>query len=367
MTLPEPRPDIGLMEGYHSPQVDVEVRLNTNESPFPPPPEAVERALERARTVAWNRYPDRSATTLRRAIGALEGIDPDGVLVANGSNEILQTILMTYAGPGRSVLVFEPTYMMHSHIAKVIGSTVLVGARDESLRIDRDDALARIAADRPDVVFVCSPNNPSGTVEPRELIVDLLAAVEAVGGLLVVDEAYSQFASWSAATMIGPDVPLVVTRTYSKTWSMAGARLGYVLGPAGIVAQLDKAVLPYHLDAFDQILAETSLEFVEQMEDRVARLVAGRTFIAGELDRLGVHRWESEANFVLFQVDQPNEVWSGLVERSVLVRNCASWPGLSGCLRVTVGTEDENARFVAALADVLQSVGGARSDDGLRE
>ncbi len=173
---------------------------------------------------------------------------------------------------------------------------------------------------------------------------------------MVVDEAYSQFASWSALGMVADEVPLVVTRTYSKTWSMAGVRLGYLLGPASVVATLeDKAALPYHVDVLKQVAGRLALGFTDEMEQRVALLVSERERLASALGRLPVTAWPSEANFVLFRPDtRPGpEVWQRLVDRSVLVRDCSSWPRLAGCLRVTVGTPEENDAFLTALEEVL--------------
>jgi histidinol-phosphate aminotransferase len=192
-------------------------------------------------------------------------------------------------------------------------------------------------------------------VDDEATVRSTLAGVEQIDGLLVVDEAYGQFAPWSATSLLGEDVPLVVTRTFSKTWSMAAARLGYLVGPAAIVAELEKVVLPYHLDAFKQLAGTVALAHVDAMNDRVTRLVAERGRLIARLQQLDVEVWPSGANFVLFRprsIDG-DTVWSGLVERSVLVRNCASWPRLEGCLRVTIGTTDEDDRFLAALEEVI--------------
>ena len=174
-------------------------------------------------------------------------------------------------------------------------------------------------------------------------------------GLVVVDEAYAQFAPWSAMGLVDDDVPLVVTRTFSKTWSMAGSRLGYLVGPAWLVAELDKVVLPYHLDSAKQIAGRLALRYVGEMEDRVRLIVSERERIAATLARLPVDAFPSGANFILFrpQVMGGRALWQALLERGILVRDCSSWPRLDDCLRVTVGTPGENDRFLAALSEVL--------------
>ena len=193
-----PRDDIALMAGYHSPQLDVAVRLNTNESPLPPPAAFTDAVAAATRSVVWNRYPDRQAIELRSRIAARHGVTPGQVFAANGSNEVLQCLLLAYGGPGRSAAVFEPTYALHSHLARVTGTAVAEAERGDDFTLDPDAAAALIDSARPAVTFLCSPNNPSGTVEPRPVLASLLDAAASVGGLLCVDEAYAEFSPHSA-------------------------------------------------------------------------------------------------------------------------------------------------------------------------
>jgi histidinol-phosphate aminotransferase len=350
--LPRPRADLGLREGYHSPQVPVEVRLNTNESPYPPPREWLEALTDEARDIAFNRYPDRSARALREALAQVHGVRPEQVFAANGSNEVLQSLCLAYGGPGRVAAMFEPTYALHSHIAHVTGTEIVQGGRRPDFTLDLDAALTLIEKASPSIVFLCSPNNPTGLAEDGTTVSAIVAGAP---GLVVVDEAYGQFASWSALELVDDDVPLVVVRTYSKTWSMAGLRLGYMIGPAEVVSALERVVLPYHLDALKQAAGRLALQFSSQMESRVAAIVAERERLVAELSRLPVKVWPSQANFVLWRplTRSGAEVWHGLVQRSVLVRDTGTWPGLEGCLRTTVGTPPENDRFLSALSEVL--------------
>ncbi|MEO1058125.1 MAG: aminotransferase class I/II-fold pyridoxal phosphate-dependent enzyme, partial [Actinomycetota bacterium] len=264
------RDDLRALEGYHSAQVDVRVRLNTNESPYPPPAGFSDALAAELSRLDWNRYPDRGVHELRSAIGELHHVGPEHVFAANGSNEVLQSILLAYAGPGRAVATFEPTYQMHGQIARVVGSTVVEGARapDYSLELAEVDRV--MAEHRPHVTFLTSPNNPTGLVEPPADVDHLL---DVAPGLVVVDEAYAQFARWSALDLVDDHRPLVVTRTFSKTWSMAAARLGYLIGPSWLVAELEKVVLPYHLDTLKQLAGRVALRFVDDMNERVALLV----------------------------------------------------------------------------------------------
>jgi histidinol-phosphate aminotransferase len=349
------RDDLRALEGYHSAQVDVRVRLNTNESPEPPPPAFRDAVAAEVSRVDWHRYPDRAATRLREAIAATHGVEPAQVFAANGSNEVLQTVLLAYAGPGRTVATFEPTYQMHAQIARVTGATVVEGERAADFTLDPAEVERVLVEHRPHVVFLTSPNNPTGLVEPAERVRQLL---DLAPGLVVVDEAYAQFADWTALDLVAEDRPLVVTRTFSKTWSMAGARLGYLIGPSWLVAELDKVVLPYHLDAVKQIAGRLALRYSDDMNLRVRHIVAERERITAAMGELPLDVFPSGANFVLFRV-RPDagrtgrEVWQGLVDRSVLIRDCSSWPRLDDCLRVTVGTAEENTEFLTALAEVL--------------
>lgn len=352
---PRVRDDLAALEGYHSPQVSVDVRLNTNEAPEPPPAAFSEALADAVRDVAWHRYPDRSATGLRAAIGRLHGVGPAQVLAANGSNEVLQSVCLAFGGAGRTVATFEPTYALHAHIARITGARVVEGERDDRFRLDLDEVARVVRAERPSIVFLCSPNNPTGVVDDPDQVRAVVGLAGEVGALVVVDEAYGQFASWSALELVADDVPLVVTRTYSKTWALAAARLGYLVGPAWLVTELEKAVLPYHLDAVTQLAGTLALDHVDAMEARVAAVVEERGRVVGALADLPVEVWPSGANFVLFRpLDRTGrDVWQGLVDRSVLVRDTSSWPRLDGCLRVTIGTRDEDDRFLAALTEVL--------------
>ena len=351
MTL-APRDDLSLMPGYHSPQVDVAVRLNTNEAPEAPPAAFTRRLGEALATIDWHRYPDRGYRTLREAIAKHHGLAPEQVFAANGSNEVLQTVLLAYGGPGRHAAVFEPTYALHSHIARITGTGVAVGERSDDLRLDLGEVRRVVAEHAPEVTFLCSPNNPTGLAEPEETV-DAVAGM--APGIVVVDEAYGQFAPWSALGMVGEGRGVVVTRTFSKTWSMAGARLGYLVGPAGLVAELDKVALPYHLDVVKQLAGTLALSFTDEMRARVAALVEERERVYAALADLPVDVWRSDANFILFRPRERDgaAVWQALLDRSVLIRNCAGWPRLDGCLRVTIGTPAEDDAFLAALAEVL--------------
>jgi histidinol-phosphate aminotransferase len=354
-----PRDDLAALEGYHSPQLDVSVRLNTNESPFAPPAEFVERWLDELRDAPLHRYPDRAAQELRDALGKHLGQPAERLFCANGSNEVLQTLMLTYGGPGRRIVTFEPTYALHSHIANITGTEVVSGGRRDDFTIDPDAARALIRDVDPTIVFACSPNNPSGTVEPDATIDALLDATD---GLLVVDEAYGEFAPRSAIDRVTDAGRLVVARTYSKVWSMAGLRLGFAVAPPWVVEALDKVVLPYHLAVPTQLAGRLALEWSDEMADRVERLVAERERVFAALEAIdGLTVFPSGANFLLFRIHGQGNgaaVSDAMVRRGVLVRDFTSRPLTAECLRVTIGTPEENDAFLDALESSIGEVAG---------
>jgi histidinol-phosphate aminotransferase len=346
------RDDLADLDGYHSPQVDVAVRLNTNESPYPPPGAWREAWLDELSALSMHRYPDRDARALRRAIAELHGVAPHNVLAANGSNEVIQLLCLAFGGAGRTAAVFEPTYRLHSHIARITGTAVVSGARDDNFALDASEVARVVDEAQPSLTFLCSPNNPTGLAERRETVE---AALACAPGVVVVDEAYGQFAPWSATALLDAGRPLAVVRTYSKTWSMAACRLGYAVATPDVVAAMEKVLLPYHLDAAKQAAGRLALRYRSEMDARVAAVVEERGRIQAALVGLDVDAWPSDANFVLFRPRSVDgaEVWRRLLDRSVLVRDCSSWPGLEGCLRVTVGTPEENTSFIDALRSAL--------------
>ncbi len=358
---PAVRADLQAMDGYHSPQLDVEVRLNTNESALEPPPEFTQALASEVANITWNRYPDRAALALREAISAKHpGTTSEQIFVANGSNEVLQTLCLTFGGHGSVVATFEPTYAMYSQIARTTQCGLVEVERDESYQVCTDSIDELVAAINPQVMFLCSPNNPTGTPEQ---LATIKHALDVSNGVVVVDEAYGQFASFSALDLLDDPANssayerLVVVRTFSKTWAMAGLRLGYCVAPAWMVAEFEKVVLPYHVDAFKQLAGRLALQFGAEMDQRVATVVAERQRITDELSSLGFKVSPSQANFILFNTTtvgcSGDKIWQALVDRSVLVRNCSGWPRLANCLRATIGTSAENDRLLAAATDAL--------------
>ena len=358
MKWPKIRDDLSFLEGYHSPQVDVQIRLNTNESPIQPPQQWVDDLTEELRRIEWNRYPDRSMKQLSNDIADFHSVDSDMVFAANGSNEVIQSLLLAYGGVGRKASVFEPTYALHSHISAITGTEVIVGECNDDFAIETE-TLDKVLEQQPNVLFLCSPNNPTGTVAKRDFVESAVEKCAAMGTLVIVDEAYGEFSDWSAVDLIREGSPIAVTKTFSKTWSMAGIRLGYVVAPKAVVESVKTVALPYHLDAVKQIAGSLALQHIYEMHSRVAILVQERERMAQRLLKLPVQQWPSGANFILFRATEKAQktgadLWKALLDKSILVRDCSSWPRLEGCLRVTIGTPEENDSFLEHLEAILE-------------
>lgn len=364
---PQRRDDLASLVGYHSPQLDVMVRLNTNESPLPPPEGFVDAWADALAHTPLHRYPDRNAHDLRAVIAGLVDTTPDRVVAANGSNEVLQTILLAYGGAGRRALLAEPTYALHHHIARLTGTDVVVVARGADFRVDVAAMVQAIESEHPAVVFLCNPNNPTGTVESPTAIGRVADACDVAGALLVVDEAYAEFLDdprESALALIDDARNVVVTRTFSKVWSLAAMRLGFAIGPAWFVEDCATVALPYHLSVATQLAGIYAPRFAAEMAQRVRFIVEERQRVVAALSaQAGITVVPSGANFVLLQIPGAGHaVWESLVRHGVLVRDFSSWPGLTDCVRVTIGTAAENDAFLRALDRVLGELHGGDSE-----
>ena len=352
MTRPEIRDDLRGLPPYRAPQADAAIRLNTNESPWPPSDGFIKDLAERIARLELNRYPDREARVLRDGLGARFSWPGEGVWVANGSNEIIQTLLLAFGGPGRKAMLFQPTYLMHAHIARVTGTTIVERQVAEPWALEPEPVARVVGEVEPVITFICSPNNPTGTAQGLDVA---RAALDARRGLVIVDEAYAEFGGESATTILGRHERLVVVRSFSKSWRLAGARMGYLLAHPWLVEAIQVARLPYHLSALTQACGEVALRHAGAALAAVDEIVAERERLAKEMQRVpGVETFTSAANFLLFRTPlEGKELWRMLADRGVLVRDFSMMTGLERCLRVTVGTGEQNAAFVEALRGVL--------------
>ncbi|MGI8435249.1 MAG: histidinol-phosphate transaminase [Nocardioidaceae bacterium] len=352
------RPELLGVEPYGAPELEVAVRLNVNENPYPPPHQFAADLQAAVADVAarLNRYPDREAGVLRDALASYLGLGltKERVWPANGSNEVMLQVMQAFGGPGRSALSFTPTYSMYPEYARNTSTRWLTAPRGPEFEIERHLAVAAVQEARPDVVVLASPNNPTGSMVGLDVV---KAVCEVAPGVVVVDEAYAEFrrSGVPSALSLLDDYPhLAVTRTMSKAFSLAGIRLGYLAGSTPFVDALRLVRLPYHLSALTQAAAAVALAHAQELLGSVDALRAERDATVGWLRAHHLRVADSDANFVLFGIfEDRRAVWQGLLDREVLIRET----GPSGWLRVSIGTPEEMSAFKAALIDVLEGEG----------
>ena len=329
------------------------VKVNQNESPFDLPEALKRRVLEQALAREWSRYPDFDPTELLERLAGFAGWRADGVLAGNGSNELIEALLLVTVGPGTRVVIPEPTFTLYGLLTRLLGGEVVGVPLGPQLEYDGLAlARARREASAP-LTIVCSPNNPTGGVLGED---DLRALLSEGDGLVAVDEAYHEFSGRSVVPLLREFDNLVVLRTFSKAMGLAGLRVGYLLASPALAREVDKARLPYNLNFFSQLAALAALDEQALLRENVERLRRERERVARALAALpGVRPYPSQANFILFELEgaTPKAVFEALYARGVLVRDVSSYPRLGRCLRVSVGSERENDLFLAALGEVV--------------
>jgi histidinol-phosphate aminotransferase len=344
---------------YGAPQLDVPILLNVNENTHGVPAD-VQAAIAAAVTEAatgLNRYPDREFTELREALAEYigHGLEATNIWAANGSNEVLQQILQAFGGPGRKALGFPPTYSMYPLLASGTDTEYIVGQRAEGYGLSAESAALQVKELQPNVVFLCSPNNPTGTGLGLDVVEAVYTAGEASQTIVIVDEAYHEFAhdgTPSALTLLPGRERLIVSRTMSKAFALAGARLGYMAAAPEVTDALRLVRLPYHLSAITQAAALAALQHRTALMADVQDIKEQRDRIVTELTRMGLKPAASDSNYVFFGgLDSPHEVWQQLLDAGVLIRDV----GIPGHLRVTAGTERETTAFLTALEGILAS------------
>jgi len=330
------------------------VKLNQNENPWDAPAEIKQETLKRMKDRAWSRYPDFSPQRLHDRLAEFSGWQPDGIIAGNGSNELIQALLMVTIGEGKRVLITEPTFALYRQITTILDGEVVTVPLNHELEFDLAALLKEIEETQPDVTIICSPNNPTGCVISDE---ELMVLLKAARGLIVVDEAYHEFAGHSTVRLLDRHENLVVLRTFSKAMAMAALRVGYLLASPGLVQEISKAVLPYNLNAFSQIAAEVAIEMFDiRLKPLVEAICAERDRLYEELARIpGLVPVRSRANFmVVHSRIEPKKVFVELLKRDILIRDVSGYPMLSDYFRVSVGTPEENDLLLEALREILK-------------
>jgi histidinol-phosphate aminotransferase len=330
------------------------VKLNQNENPWDAPAEIKQATLNRMKDRAWSRYPDFTPQRLHERLAEFSGWQSDGIIAGNGSNELIQALLMVTIGAGKRVLITEPTFALYRQITTVLGGEIVSVPLNRDLQFDVATLLEEIEKRQPEVTIICSPNNPTGCVISDE---DLVVLLKAARGLIAVDEAYHEFASHSVVPLLRDHENLVVLRTFSKAMAMAALRVGYLLAAPGLVREIAKAVLPYNLNAFSQIAAEVAIEMFEaKLRPLVEAICAERDRLYVELARIpGLVPVQSQANFMVVHSNQePKRIFAELMKRDILIRDVSGYPMLNDYFRVSVGTPAENEVLLEALRAILK-------------
>jgi histidinol-phosphate aminotransferase len=346
------KPAVRALRAYSLEPHRASVKLNQNENPWDAPARIKEEVLRRFAARNWSRYPDFIATSLHEQLAHFASWKPDGVLAGNGSNELIQAVLMVTMGSGKRVLISEPTFMLYRQVATVLDGEVESVALTPDLKYDSEALLETIETRQPDVIIICSPNNPTGCVIDQAALRSMLKASQ---GLVVIDEAYHEFAGRSVVPLLNEHDNLVVLRTFSKAMAYAALRVGYLLAAPNLVREIGKAVLPYNLNVFSQIAAEVAMENYEtELRPLVKQIVSERDRLFGELSRIeGLTPVESEANFILVKsATDPKRIFADLLQRDILIRDVSGYPMLREYFRFSVGTPDENDRLLKAIREI---------------
>jgi histidinol-phosphate aminotransferase len=351
------RPEVRAVEGYHLRPIECPVKLNQNESPFDIPDEMKSRILEEVRSQPWSRYPQSMEPDLVGRLAANVGWAPEGLIVANGSNTLVQLVLAVTTSPNVSVAIPSPSFSLYGLYAGMFGARVVQVPMTDVLAYDVDGLRRAIDRENAHTVVICSPNNPTGgRIDNR----DLEQLLEGSDALFLVDEAYGEFSTSSALDLLPDYGNLVILKTFSKALGAAGIRIGYLIGHPPIVEQILKAKIPFDINVFSRTAAMHILESPELIDGRVAAILSERDRMFEALrDMDGVSPHDTHANFILFAVDDPAATFASLVDSGVLVRDVTSYPMLEKALRVSVGTPQENDRFLEALARAMPQVGAA--------
>lgn len=344
---------------YGAPQIDVPIQLNVNENTHPLPQTVIDAIAQEVSKAAatLNRYPDREFVELRELLAKYLGhdLDRENIWAANGSNEILQQILQAFGGPGRSVMSFGPTYSMYPLLASGTDTEYIAGQRADDFTLSADSAAAQVREHTPNIVFLCSPNNPTGTALGLDVIEAVYEAASETNAMVIVDEAYAEFSlanTKSALSLLGGRQRLIVSRTMSKAFGLAGARVGYLAAAPEVTDAIRLVRLPYHLSAVTQATAIAALKNVDLLLAQVEEIKTQRDRIVSTLTELGLKPSVSDSNFVFFGgLDDPHAIWQGLLDAGIIIRD----NGIAGTLRVTAGTEAETTAFLERLTELLSA------------
>ncbi|HXM33921.1 MAG TPA: histidinol-phosphate transaminase [Pyrinomonadaceae bacterium] len=348
------KPAVRALRAYTLSPDRAAVKINQNENPWDSPARIKNETLRRLSARQWSRYPDFVPASLHERLAAFAGWRADGIIAGNGSNELIQALLLVTVGEGKRVLISEPTFALYRQVATVLGGDVKDLPLNADLQYDVPRLREAIEQTRPDVTIICSPNNPTGCLIDDQ---DLAGLLQASNGIVVVDEAYHEFAQHSVVPLLRDHENLVVLRTFSKAMALAALRVGYLLAAPELVREIAKSVLPYNLNAFSQTAAEVAVEMYDaELRPLVGKIRDERERLFAGIDDIeGLSPVRSHANFMAVQsrID-PKRVFAELLERDILIRDVSSYPMLRDYFRVSVGTPRDNTLLLAALREIFK-------------
>jgi histidinol-phosphate aminotransferase len=351
-TLDSIKPSVRAVKAYTLAAHHASLKLNQNENPWDAPARIKDEVLRRFAERKWSQYPDFVPATLNERLAAFAGWRADGVIAGNGSNELIQAVLMVTMEPGKTLLLSQPTFTLYKQVATVLGGTVETVFLNSDLQYDTEALVRFVDEKQPDVTIICSPNNPTGCVIDDDA---LRALLKTARGLVVVDEAYHEYAGHSAVPLLNEYENLIVLRTFSKAMAVAALRIGYLLAAPALVREIGKAVLPYNVNVFSQIAAEVAMENYEtDLRPLVREIVAERDRLFGELSKIdGLAPVPSQANFILVKsAIDPKRIFSELLARDILIRDVSSYPMLGEYFRFSVGTPEQNDYVLKAINEI---------------
>jgi histidinol-phosphate aminotransferase len=346
------KPTVRALRAYSLSPHRASVKLNQNENPWDAPSRIKEETLRRFAARKWSRYPDFVPASLHERLAEFAGWKPDGIIAGNGSNELIQALLMVTIATGKTVLICEPTFALYRQVATVLGGDVESVSLTPSLKYDSEALLKIVEEKHPDVTIICSPNNPTGCVIDDNHLRTLLQTSR---GLVVIDEAYHEFAEHSVVPLLNEYENLIVLRTFSKAMAFAALRIGYLLASPDLAREIRKAVLPYNLNAFSQIAAEVAVENYEsELRPLVSAIISERERLFSELSKIeSLSPVASKGNFMVVKsTTEPTQVFADLLKRDILIRDVSSYPMLRDYFRFNVGTPEENNYFLKAIGEI---------------
>lgn len=348
------KPNVRALRAYTLSPYRAGVKINQNENPWDAPERIKAETERRLSARKWSRYPDFVPTALHEMLAEFAGWTADGVLAGNGSNELIQALLMVTVGKGKRVLISEPTFTLYRQIVTVLEGQVISAPLRANLQYDVEALRNAIETNKPDMTIICSPNNPTGCVIPDQ---DLRTLLSETSGLIAIDEAYHEFNEHSAVRLLNDHSNLIVLRTFSKAMAMAGLRIGYLLAVPELTREIGKALLPYNLNVISQTAAEVAIDLYEtELRPLVKRIIAERDRLFEALQKIdGLEPVKSHANFMVVRSRlNPRRVFEELLQRDILIRDVSSYPMLKEYFRVSVGTPEENDQLIAALQEIFR-------------